>query len=231
MPIRNAFATASLLGVCLGLLTCDVQAEVYKCSDASGHITYQQSPCSGAHRGGPVELLLDNGSGQAAPEVEARWRTAASQHEVVAGMPKRWVREALGPPADVRRGAPGDQAGEVWTWRTPVATVRVGFIGDAVTWRRSEANAGDAAPAATTAGDGPDAVRSRVALDRSCDETLAELGNADRQETVRVPGPGGRSQADATRYVYEAVAGSLPVRLAFTCVNGLVRDVTRDVAR
>jgi len=55
--------------------------------DASGHVTYQQTPCPAAHRGGPLELFLENGSGRDAPDVEARWKALADQHDVAVGMP------------------------------------------------------------------------------------------------------------------------------------------------
>jgi len=209
------------------------QAQVYKCADASGRVTYQQTPCGAAHRGGPVELFLDNGSGKAAPEVEARWRTAAQQRELVAGMPKRWVQQALGQPAEVRRGTPADAAAEVWIYPTPVATIRVGFVADAVVWSRREPLGAHPASADGTpvTADGPDAARSRVNADRGCDETLAELGPADNQQTVRVPSGAGGRMVDALRYTYEPVAGGLPVRLSFSCVDGLVANVSRDVPR
>jgi hypothetical protein len=209
-------------------------AQVFKCVDANGQVVYQQEPCAGASRGGPVELLLDNGSARDGPDVEARWRGAAAQRQVIAGMPKRWVQQALGQPTETRRGAPADAANEVWIYESRNGTARVGFVGNAVVWFRSESIT-PAAPSAApdAAAEQADAVRSRVVPDRNCDEVLAQLGAPGRREAIRVPpaAAGAERAAEGFRYVYEPLFGGLPVRLSFSCVDGRVATVSRDVPR
>ena len=53
--------------------------QVFKCVDASGRVTYQQTPCPSAQRGGPLDLFLDNGSGRDSPEVEGLKRLQEEQ--------------------------------------------------------------------------------------------------------------------------------------------------------
>lgn len=198
-------------------------AEVYKCVDAAGRVTYQETRCVGVNRGGPVELLLDNGNARESADTESRWRAAAATHEVVTGMPKRWVQQALGLPAQVQRGAPADAASEVWTYRTPAGVTRIGFAANVVAWQRTEAR-----PPASGAADGADAVRSRVAADRDCAEVLAELGPPAGTQPIEQDG--GLS-AGAVRYTYDPVPGGLPVRLTFSCAAGRVVAVSRGIPR
>jgi hypothetical protein len=253
MPLKKLRRLAAIALPCLALAPL-AQAQVFKCVDESGRVVYQQTPCPGAQRGGPVELFLDNGSATEAPEQEARWRAAATQREVLAGMPKRWVQQALGQPAEIRRGNLSDRASEVWRFDTPDGVIRVGFSGNTVAWARSEATAplgaaGEPAHAAGAAArapggaiepprargtaENPEVARSKVTAERNCDDVLAELGPPGRREAVRVPvGAGGVERlADGMRYTYEPVAGGLPVRLAFSCVDGRVAAVSRDIAR
>ena len=221
-------------------LTCaaapTASGQVFKCVDALGRVTYQETPCAGGDAGRPLELLLDNGSARDSPDVEARWRGAALAHEVPPGMPRRWVVQSLGQPAQIRPGAANEGVREVWTYETPTAMVRVGFVGDVVAWSRSEPNrplAPLARPAASPQADGVDAVRSKVREDQSCDEVLAALGAPQAQSNVRVTAGSGGSerQVDATRYVYEPLPGGLPVRLSFNCADGRVLAVSRDIPR
>ena len=209
-------------------------AQVFKCVDANGQVVYQQEPCAGASRGGPVDLLLDNGSARDGPEVEARWRAAAAQRQVIAGMPKRWVQQALGQPTETRRGTPADGANEVWIYESRNGAARVGFVGNSVAWFRSESITPAApSPVVDAGAEQADAVRSRVSPDRNCDEVLAQLGAPGRREPIRVPqaAAGGERAAEGVRYVYEPLAGGLPVRLSFSCIDGRVATVSRDVPR
>jgi hypothetical protein len=133
------------------------------------------------------------------------------------------VQQALGVPAAIRRGTPNDGASEIWSYDLPAGTTRVGFAGSVVAWQRTEPRGGAASPAAENA----DAARGRVAVDRKCDEVLAELGPAASKENIRLT----TSAADAVRYTYDPVAGGLPVRLTFTCSDGRVVAVSRGVPR
>ena len=213
------------------LAAAPVRAQVYKCVDANGRVTYQQAPCPSSHRGGQLELFLDNGSGRDSPESETRWRQLAEQHEVVAGMPKRWVTQALGAPTEQRPGTTAEGATEVLTFVGPTALQRVGLLAGVVAWSRSESTLGTGVVGVTT--EQADALRSRVATDRNCDEVLGELGAPQNQEPTRVVvGTGGTVRsADGTRYAYEPIPGGLPARLSFVCVDGRVVSVARDVPR
>lgn len=225
----------------IALLACAAPAalaQVFKCVDGLGRVTYQETPCPGTDSGRPVELFLDNGSARDSPDVEARWRAAALQHEVLPGMPRRWVVQSLGMPAQMRPGAPNEGVREVWTYQNPGSIVRVGFVGDVAAWSRTEPTAPLAplnrpAPPASPAVESADAARSKVGVDQKCDEVLSALGAPQAQANVRVNagGAGGERQVDATRYTYEPVPGGLPVRLSFSCADGRVLAVSRDIPR
>ena len=208
-----------------------MSAQVYKCVDAGGRVTYQQAPCPSSHRGGQLELFLDNGSGRDSPETEARWRQLAEQHEVATGMPKRWVQTALGSPTEQRAGTTAEGASEVLTFVQPTQVQKVGLLAGVVAWSRSESTLGTGVAGVST--EQADALRSRVAADRNCEEVLGELGAPTGQEPARVViGTGGTVRsADGTRYSYEPVPGGLPARLSFVCVDGRVVSVARDVPR
>jgi len=227
----------------IALLACAAPgalAQVFKCVDTLGRVTYQESPCPGTDAGRAVELFLDNGSARDSPDVEARWRAAALQHEVLPGMPRRWVVQALGMPAQMRAGAPNEGVREVWTYQSPTSIVRVGFVGDVAAWSRTEPaaplaplNRPAVPPAPPAAVDNADAARSKVSVDQKCDDVLSALGTPQAQANVRVnAGAAGAERAvDATRYTYEPVPGGLPLRLSFSCAEGRVLAVSRDVPR
>ena len=225
--------TLSLLAgaLALGALAPAASAQVYKCVDATGHVTYQQTPCPPAQRGGQLELFLDNGSGRDTPDVEARWKAIADAHDVVTGMPKRWVQLSLGAPGEVRPGTTADNASEIWIYPSSTQVLRVGFLANVVAWTRSESTLGTGTTGTTT--EAADAMRSRVAADRNCDEVLSELGLPQGQEPTRVTvGTGGTLRsAEGVRYSYEPVPNGLPTRLSFVCVDGRVVSVARDVPR
>jgi hypothetical protein len=259
--------------VVLALCASVAQAQVFKCVDASGNVTYQQEPCTGPSRGAPVELRTDNAQSQDAADRDGRWRIAAEQGNVITGMPKRWVQQALGQPGEIRRGTVSEAVPEVWAYSTPRGPLRVGFRGNAVEWARYDNAAGPAgnafpdatsgtsglraatpggtglaggAPVAGTMGAGSgtpgvstaaapggpsvagESARSRVSTDRRCDEVLAELGPATRREALQASG---ERPVEAVRYAYDPLPGGLPLRLAFTCIDGRVANVSRDIAR
>ena len=209
-------------------------AQVYKCVDANGRVTYQQAACPASHRGGPVELFLDNGSGRDSPETEARWRQLAAQHDVATGMPKRWVQQSLGAPTEQRPGTTAESASEVLTFVQPTQVLKVGLLAGVVAWSRTESTLGTGAGTATAGTtESADAARGRVAAERNCEEVLGELGLPQGQEPTRVVvGTGGTIRsAEGMRYSYEPVPGGLPARLSFVCVDGRVVSVARDVPR
>lgn len=212
---------ARMGAVAFGLLPALALGQVYKCVDSAGRVTYQESPCDGGAQGGRVQLPLDTASTREAPEVEARWRESAMRHEVAKGMPKRWVQQALGVPAQIRRGVADDGATEIWTYEMPDAMVNVGFAANVVTWKHSEPRARN------ERAQGADAARSRVAADRNCSDVLTELGAPSSRDNIKLATTGG----DAVRYTYDPVPGGLPVRLTFTCADGRVVAVSRGIPR
>src|SRR5687767_10623653 len=127
-------------------------AQVYKCVDRAGHVTYQQSPCTGGQQGGAVELkepvtVRQDGN-------DAMWSAAAREQRVVVGMPKPFVTQALGTPAQIRAPRNGESGSEVWVYNRNGQTTRVGFINNAIAWMRSDA---PAAPADARASGAPPA--------------------------------------------------------------------------
>ena len=234
----------TVLAVTMTLVPAVACAEVFKCVDGAGRITYQESPCTAGERGGAVVLPEQSVEVRESPEIEAAWRAAATRHDVIKGMPKRWVQQALGVPTAIRAGTPSDAATEVWSYELPVGTTRIGFTGNIVAWQHTEPRVAGAAPAAPARGtaaspatqprglaaspgaENADSVRSRVAVDRKCDEVVAELGPAASQQNIELT-----AGADGVRYIYDPVPGGLPVRLTFTCADGRVVAVSRGVPR
>jgi len=211
-------------------------AQVFKCVDGAGRTTYQQEPCAKDMRGARIEIVPDNGSTQEPAALEAQWSAAARGGQVLAGMPKRFVRDAYGVPAEVRAGTSADRASEIWIFRNPSGARRVGFLDGRVTWERGE-DASSAPPAPDEAGDtasrregAPLAARRQITGGRDCSSVIDEAGRPDRSEGVQiaVPGPSGQTVlAPAIRHVYDDDGGSPARTLAFTCLNGVVGEVER----
>ena len=243
----------SLLSMIVVLCASAAHAQVFKCVDASGNVTYQQEPCTGGAKGAAVELRTDNAQSQDPADRDGRWRIAAERGAVIPGMPKRWVQQALGQPREIRRGTASEGVAEVWVYQTPRGPLLVGFRTNAVEWSRGAGTGGAGAATGTAAAaipggsppaptpdagtilggnGGPtvagEAARSRVATDRRCDEVLAELGPASRRDNLP---PSGDPPAEAVRYAYEPLPGGLPLRLSFTCIDGRIASVSRDIAR
>lgn len=211
-------------------------AQVYRCVDAAGRTTYQQTPCERGSTGRPVDLSVDNGATRDSAALEAEWAAAAKQGQVVAGMPRRHVQTAYGVPTEVRAGSTAERVSEVWIYRNPGGTRRLGFIDGRVAWERGD-DASSAPPAADESADtasrresATTAARRRIAPGRDCGTVLAEAGLPDRTERldVAVPAPDGRMVlAPAERHVYDSDGGVPPRDVAFTCVNGVVTQVDR----
>lgn len=109
-------------------------AQIFKCTDASGNVTYQNEPCPKASKSGRIELF-DNRWTATKEEREAEWRRNASERRVVAGMPARWVREALGEPAEIRDTTTAGAA-QLWLYTFPERSVQVGMLNEQVLWFR-----------------------------------------------------------------------------------------------
>ena len=212
-----------------------VHAQVYKCLDGSGRTTYQQEPCAKTERGARVDILPDNGSTREPAALEARWLAAAKQGQVMPGMPKKYVRDAYGAPAEVRGGSAVDRVSEVWVFRNPGGTRSVGFLDGRVAFDRGE-DASSAPPvqderadtAARRDASGMVASRRSITAGRDCGSVIDGAGRPDRSEGLQIPGNAGAS-VPAMRHVYEDDGGSPPQPMAFTCANGIVQNVERSI--
>lgn len=221
---RTAPAVAGLAALVLLGGVAGVRAQaVIKCVGADGNITYQDSACAGGHAGSAIAL----------PKAESRddaaaWEAAAKQARVVVGMPKRWVLQARGAPIEIRPGKASDNATEVWRYGTKDAVTLIGFAGSNVSWQRDESLPSATAPTVGTAQvdttmRGPQNRRFVIA-GRYCDHVFAEIGTADRKETL--PGAGA-----GTRHVYEPQPGDAQMRTSFSCIGGKVADVERILVK
>lgn len=245
-------ASLAVLAAAAAICASQAGAQVFRCVDAAGRTTYQQTPCEAGTRGRQVELTPDNGASQDSAALEAQWTAAAKSGQVVAGMPRRHVRAAYGVPTEVRGGSASERASEVWVYRNPGGIRRVGFVDGRVSWDRGD-DASSAAPspdeAADTAsrregggtgtGAGAGAVapttavaRLAIAPGQDCAAVLADAGPPDRTDRIEVPATGadGRQlRLTAQRHRYDSDGGAPPRDVAFTCVNGVVTQVERAI--
>jgi hypothetical protein len=165
-------------------------AQIFKCTDTMGNVVYQNAPCPKDTKAGKVEIF-DNSWTADRAEKDAAWQRHAMAHEVVAGMPLRWVREALGEPEQVRNTATAG-ADEVWLYNSAERSTQVGILGQQVLWVRETPMA--APPAAVAAEQAPPAAQSiRVAPDS---RAAAQVQAAPQAPTATVaqaqPGPQAR---------------------------------------
>ena len=233
---EHALVVRGLLGsfsLVLAVSGGDARGQIVKCTDASGHVTYQQGPCTAGQQGRAVEIKTDE-----VPLDAATWEAAADAGRVVPGMPKRWVLRARGRPPEIRAAAPSEQATEIWRYPQTTTMLTVGFTGDAVVWVRDEPRtaAAPALPPASGSTPPPAASNRRSAENRSaiergstCDSALAAMGPPDRKEGVQISAAtlgGPDVLAAATKYIYDAGAEATG-RTAFTCLSGKVADVER----
>ena len=240
----------AVLAVAAAICATRAGAQVFRCLDAAGRTTYQQTPCEAGTRGRQVELTPDNGASQDSAALEAQWTTAAKSGQVVAGMPRRHVRAAYGVPTEVRGGSASERASEVWVYRNPGGVRRVGFVDGRVAWDRGD-DASSAPPSPDEAADtvsrrsggvaaaGAGAVapttavaRLAIAPGQDCAAVLADAGPPDRTDRVEVPATGddGRQlRLTAQRHRYDSDGGAPPRDVAFTCVNGVVTQVERAI--
>ena len=242
----------------MALAAAPAAAQILKCTDDSGNVTYQNEPCPKNVKAGRVDIF-DNSWTADRVEKEAEWRRNAAQHRVATGMPLRWVRDALGEPAEVRDTATAGAA-EVWLYNFPDRSVQVGILADQVLWFRetpvpgpvarvspgSDRPAPDRAPAEPLRAmpeaprAAPDISRSAlaspspadstraVARGQDCRQALAELGKPDRQREVP---PLDSASDPATEYIYEPAGSASPTRTRVVCANGRVEGVDRTVLR
>ena len=140
MSILSNAAGFAALGA---LVAAPAAAQILKCTDGSGNVTYQNEPCPKNVKAGHVDIF-DNSWTADRAEKEAEWRRNATAHRVVTGMPLRWVRDALGEPAEVRDTTTAGAAA-VWLYNFPDRSVQVGILADQVLWFRETPMIGPAA--------------------------------------------------------------------------------------
>jgi Domain of unknown function (DUF4124) len=124
-PLVAAFALA---------LAPHAVAEIYKCTDHAGNITYQNEKCPGGGKAERVDVF-DNNWTASRTEKDAQWQRTAADHRVVTGMPSHWVREGFGDPADIRETTTGG-ARELWVYNFSDRNLQIGMADDQVVWFR-----------------------------------------------------------------------------------------------
>lgn len=212
----------------LALLPCVAQAQVFKCVDRTGHVTYQQSPCTGGQSGREIALpepVVARPGVQSSERAEALWHAAAREGRAVVGMPKPFVTQGMGSPAEIRAPRTGEAGSEVWVYPKGAQVTRIGFQDNAVAWMRNDASAPEKAangrPAAPA--DRETRVREALAVGKTCTAALQDAGAPDREEALSV----GQGAGAGTRYVYVFDTGNVNAYAAFVCLDGRVTSVER----
>jgi hypothetical protein len=168
---RRALAALAPVLALPALAAAPDPGQIFKCTDGSGNVTYQNEPCPKSTTAGKVDIF-DNGWTSDRVEKEADWRRNATEHRVVTGMPASWVREALGEPSEVRDTATAGAA-EVWLYSFRDRSVQVGMLNNQVLWFRE-------APVAAAARAAP--ATDRPALQRAPEPQATRATAADRLE-------------------------------------------------
>jgi hypothetical protein len=218
---KRAFAC---IAVSAASLAVPAVAQVYKCTDRNGHVTYQQEPCSGGQKGGTVELSEPVTVQPGAKE--SQWSAAAREGRATVGMPKPFVTEALGRAAGIRTPRAGEIGTEVWVYPKGGQVTRIGFQDNVVAWIRTdvvEPSPRPGAPAAVVP-DREARVRQALVVGRPCDSALSEGGPPDREEPLTVGAQGG-----GTRYIYTFDSNNANAYAAFVCIGGRITGVERYV--
>ncbi len=226
-PGKSARCIRVIAAIAALAVASPVLAQVYKCVDRAGHTTYQQSPCTGGQQGGAVELkepvtVRQDGN-------DAMWSAAAREQRVVVGMPKTFVTQALGSPAQIRAPRSGESGSEVWVYNQNGQTTRVGFIENAIAWMRSDAPAAPADARASGVAPAPNGaqrearIREALVVGKTCTAALQDAGNPDREEPLIA------GNTTGARYIYTFDAGNANAFAAFVCLNGRVTSVERYV--
>jgi len=130
-----ARAAVILASVALGAsAVAATTTEIYKCTDRSGNVTYQNEKCPTGSQAGRVDIFDNNWTASRA-EKNAEWQRNAADRRVVTGMPAHWVREGFGDPAEIRETTTGG-AKELWVYNLPGSTLQIGMLDDQVQWFR-----------------------------------------------------------------------------------------------
>ena len=191
------------------LVAAPAAAQILKCTDGSGNVTYQNEPCPKNEKSGRVDIF-DNSWTADRAEKEAEWRRNAALHRVVAGMPLRWVRDALGEPTEVRDTATAGAA-EVWLYNLPDRSVQVGILADHVLWFRETPMVG--LPARVSpAPERPAPDRATAEASRAMSETQRPALDRAAAEPSRATPETQRSAADSLRSTPANPSSSDPAR-------------------
>ena len=209
----SIFWNVAGLATFAALVAAPAAAQILKCIDGSGNVTYQNEPCPKNEKSGRVDIF-DNSWTADRAEKEAEWRRNAALHRVVTGMPLRWVRDALGEPTEVRNTATAGAA-EVWLYNLPDRSVQVGILADQVLWFRETPMVGSPARLSPAP--------ERPAFDRAAAEASRATSETQRPALDRAAAEASRSTPEAQR---PAADISLP-----TAANPSSSDPARAVAR
>jgi hypothetical protein len=133
-PAAGLSLAGFVLAVTIAATAPPAAAEIFKCVDQAGNVTYQNEKCPTGTKAGKVEIF-DNNWTASRSEKDAEWQRNAAQHRVVTGMPARWVREALGDPAETRETTTGG-ATDLWLYNLPDRSVQVGMLDNQAVWVR-----------------------------------------------------------------------------------------------
>lgn len=228
MPLSASLARTAITLAVVALTPMLASAQVYKCVDRTGHVTYQQSPCEGGQSGTQVDLsepVLARPGALPSDKAEAIWQAAVRDRRAVVGMPKPFVTQGLGTPGEIRAPRSGEVGSEVWVYPKGPQVLRIGFQDNAVAWIRSDAvaperPAGNLAPAAV---DRETRVREALVVGKTCTAALEDAGKPDREESLVV----GQGASTGMRYVYVLDAANANAYAAFVCLNGRVTSVER----
>lgn len=232
MPHLRALAVFARFApqLLVGLLPAVAVAQVYKCVDRTGHTTYQQSPCTGGQSGAAIELadpVLARPGASSSERSEAAWLAATREGRAVVGMPKPFVTQGLGSPAEIRAPRSGEVGSEVWVYPKGALVTRIGFQDNAVAWIRTDATAPErasgapGAPAAIV--DRETRVREALTVGKACTAALQDAGPPDREEPLIV----GQGVGRGARYVYVFDTANVNTYAAFVCLGGRVTSVER----
>ena len=108
--------------------------DIYKCTDRTGNITYQNEKCPSGGKAERVDIFDNNWTAHKA-EKDAQWQRNAGDRRVVAGMPARWVREGFGEPTEIRETTIGG-ATELWVYNLADRSLQIGMLDGQVLWFR-----------------------------------------------------------------------------------------------
>lgn len=206
--------------VALAAIACPVLAgaQVYKCVDRNGRVTYQQQPCPDAPKEQRLDIFIGNRTEAADTNAGTDpWAEQVGKKIVVAGMPRATVMRAVGSPQRMRAGTGDEDAAEVWVYRRPDLDKRIGFQGGVVIWIKEGSE--DAAAIAAAATRLP---RAAVIRGMNCGSLEDNLGPA----ASVVPETDQELRRPVVRYTFPSTPPENE-RTIVICEEGVVARVDR----